>query len=322
MTVSVIIPVFNAEFTIRDALASVAAQTWRDFEVIVVDDASTDRTAEEARKALAGFEHAHLLQLDHNSGPARARNRGIEKATGEWLAFLDGDDRWLPERLAIQLALAQQRPEVPMFCSITVEEVEETPRGSNHTCGAGDGPAIPVRILTLADFRIFNPVVTSTVLVRRSVVQELGGFDETLRGPEDFDLWMRIAARHPIVQIERGLAFYREAAGSLSSDDRTFLPQIMRLIRKAYGPGGVFANCRDGRKARAYHLLSCAWMAANRGAPGRALWLLGRSLAWWPFSFRPALELPWGRTKVLAYIARTLVGGRTAGPMPVRERQA
>ncbi|MGQ9661189.1 MAG: glycosyltransferase family 2 protein [Kiritimatiellia bacterium] len=326
MTVSVIVPAFNAERTIGAALASVAAQTWRDLELIMVDDASTDRTVEVARAALAAFEHAQLVCLKKNSGPARARNCGIARATREWVAFLDGDDEWLPDRLEIQLSLAQKHPEVPMFCSTTVEESEYLPPGKNRFA-LHKGTEVPTRLLRLADFKIVNPVVTSTVLVRKEVVQEFGGFDETLRGPEDFDLWMRIATKYPIVQIERGLAFYREAVGSLSNDDRNFLPQIMRLIEKAYGPQGVFASCGDKQRARAYHLLSCAWMAASRGARARALWLFGRSLACWPFSFRPTLDLPWGRARVLAYFVRKLSVRREASPRQAeatraREQQA
>ncbi|MCX7590745.1 MAG: glycosyltransferase family 2 protein [Kiritimatiellae bacterium] len=305
MSVSVIIPVYNAENTIAEALASVAAQTFRDFEVIVVDDASTDRTAERVSAALGAFGQARMLGLERNSGPARARNLGIKAARGDWLAFLDGDDTWFSRRLEVQMRLVRQRPELVLICGTTVD-YDQNPSSSQHM-SCLDEVEIPVRTLRLEDFRIMNPVATSTVLVRKSAVLEAGGFDENLRGPEDFDLWMRIALHHPVVRIEYPLSFYRQGESSLSTDDRRFLPEIMRLLDKAYGPGGALRGKGPKKRAQAYHLLSCAWMAANRGALARAALLFSRSILYWPFSFKPALCLPWGRSKILVFILRRLL---------------
>jgi len=336
--VSVVVPAYNCVDTIVDALRSVEAQTFRDFEVIIVDDCSTDGTVD---LLLSRYPHYQIIAGKANMGPAVSRNRGVTAAKGEWIAFLDADDAWLPARLEGQIELISRYPEAAMFCGGTLPFGKEFgPTGARRTAAqtaernrAQDraSESVPVqrslgeanqrinestRPIRLEEFAVANPVATSTVLIRKDTFKTVGGFDERFRGPEDYDLWMRTAAKHPVFRSVAPLCRYRQSLRSLSSDDRTFLPEILRVLDKAYGPGGVLRCYPGERKARAYHYLCCSWMAAARGAVGRAYALFCRSLLLWARSFGPYNEVPWGRSKLLVYFAKCLtrrvMGKRTA----------
>ena len=257
--VSVIIPAYKAEHTIAAALDSVLAQAAGSMEVIVVDDASPDAT-------LAGVdawlrEHpggGRLIAMPRNGGPAAARNRGAAEARGEWLAFLDSDDLWLPWRLATQLALAARHPDVDLWCGGTI----------GLDCALPEMPplgGVKFRPVSLDDFLVANPVATTTVLLRREAFRKAGGFDEQFRGPEDYDLWMRVAAAGRLAHLDCPLGRYRSETGSLSMDDRKFLPQVLRVVAKAFGMGGVFHD-RPGLRnmAVAAQYWSASWMAFQR----------------------------------------------------------
>jgi glycosyltransferase involved in cell wall biosynthesis len=313
-TVSVVIPAFNASDTIGEALDSVEAQEFRVLEIIVVDDASTDGTADVAEEWAArvpafaqrlgsgrqGF-RVRVVRLGCNSGPAVARNRGVAEARGEWIAFLDADDAWLPWRLGSQMDMTHKCSDAVAFCGGIVIF------GPGAECVAAKGSdpirrpaAMPVpRRIPLEMLSVYNPIATSTVLVRKDAVDTAGGFDERFRGPEDYDLWLRLAAKHPIVKLDVPLVRYRASASGLSMDDRSFLPQVLGVIEKAYGTGGVLCGHKGKRKAQAYQMLSCSWMAAERGAIVRALSLFLRSLLVWPGSFGLYLHRPWCRVRLI-----------------------
>ena len=261
VNVSVVIPAYKSERTIAAALDSVAAQAVDGVEVIVVDDASPDGTRAVVEAWLRGHPAAaRLITLPQNRGPAAARNRGAAEARGEWLAFLDADDLWLPWRLATQLAMAARYPDVDLWCGDTLDmdcTLPERPPPGGMKC----------RPIVLDDFLGGNPVATTTVLLRRRVFDEAGGFDEQFRGPEDYDLWMRVASAGQLASLDCPLSRYRSEAGSLSMDDRKFLPQVLRVIDKAFGPGGVFSGRPQFRTmAISAQYWSASWMAFQRGA--------------------------------------------------------
>lgn len=295
--ISVIIPAYNSAATVVQALDSVVAQTFSDWEVIVVDDRSTDDTAAIVEAWIRGRnEGSHrgsgpdfhpppstlhprflLLRLEDNAGPAAARNRGIELARGEWLAFLDADDAWLPQRLETQMRFVSNHPEVALLCGLTERLGEEA---SLHPPPATLDPSVPFRLLSLEEFAVHNPVATSTVLVRRSAVNDAGGFDPRFRGPEDYDLWMRIASRYAMAILDMPLALYRHRPGSLSLDERRFLPQVLRVLDKAFGPDGALSGHPElRRRSVANQYWNAAWMAFNRGSRGTALRYLVRAVA-------------------------------------------
>jgi len=298
--ISVVVPAFHAEGTIAAALGSVLGQGAGEIEIIVVDDASTDETVQVARRALSNHPHHRIIELQENRGPAGARNAGVREASGEWIAFLDGDDVWLPWRLRAQQAF--MGGDVGLICGGTVEMGEEAREPAEG--------GVSSRTLALRDFAVRNEVATSTVLVRRQLVIDAGKFDERFRGPEDYDLWIRIAARAKVLKLNCPLVRYRDVPGSLSRDERTFLPQVLRVLDKAYGPDGALHDIPARRRAKAYQHLCAAWMAAERGARGRAWLLFGRSLCYWPGSFKPYLRAPWCRMKLMVGMARGIAAKR------------
>ena len=302
-TVSVVIPAYNAAGSIREALVSVEQQTFRPLEVIVVDDASADDTANILRKEQARY---GLVFLDRNLGPAGARNAGIRKARGEWLAFLDGDDAWLPWRLEEQVKVLAGAPDaVCVSGNVTLLSgpADRFVRPAS-TC--------PVRDVALAEFLDSNPVPTSTALVKRKALDEAGGFDEQFRGPEDIDLWMRIAGRGRLLKMDLPLALYRERPGSLCMNQDRFLPEIVRVYDKAFAPGGALYDLRQWRgRAIAGRYVSAAWSYMVCGRRGRALALLLRSWIIWPRRLKIEQSRPAWRLIMLARIL-TSRGGMSA----------
>lgn len=182
---SVIIPSYNRERELDRALESLAAQSCRDFEVLVCDDGSTDATPEVCRKWSGPLDLQHLP--DRNSGgPARPRNRGVERARGEWLCFLDSDDWWYPRKLERVRTLC---PEADLVCH---DSDAVTAEGRKLRRIRSRRLAQPV----FQDLMLgWNPLVTSATCVRKSVLQQAGAFDEDreLVAVEDFDLWLRLA---------------------------------------------------------------------------------------------------------------------------------
>jgi glycosyltransferase involved in cell wall biosynthesis len=293
--ISVVVPAYKAEGTISEALTSVAAQGFDDLELIVVDDASPDRTAEIVR---AEFPAARLIRLPENRGPAAARNAGIAAARREWVAFLDGDDVWLPWRLAAQCEALQANPDAVLFCGDVVLLGEPTPAAPTP-----DDVRRATRRVALEEFVDDNPVPTSSVLVCAESVRRAGGFDERFRGPEDIDLWMRIAAAGPVVKIERPLVRYRERPGSLCMDQDRFLPHIVAVYDKAFGPGGALQTRRRfRRRAIASRYVSAAWSHLVCGRRWRALGLLLRSWLLWPGRLKIEQRRPEWRLIMLARI--------------------
>ncbi len=292
--VSVIIPAYNSSETIGETLRSLAAQAYREFEVIVVDDGSGDDTAGLVER---DFPEVRLVRQE-NGGPAAARNAGAALARGEWLAFLDADDVWLPWRLAVQMKCVNERPEVEMWCGRTV--------GVNHETHETHEKEVKTFDLPLKAFVYSNPVATSTVLVRRELFAAVGGFDTRFRGPEDYDLWIRLAAKHKVVKIDMPVSRYRETPDGLSQDERKFLPEVLRVIDRAYGDGGELRRFGwvGRRQARAYQFSAMAWNARMAGRGGAAVRLLLRSVMAWPLWF-PYQKYRFGRLRMLWNLGRT-----------------
>jgi len=192
MTYSVVIPAFNAERTLGACLASVAAQTLAPLEVLVVDDRSADGTAGvvhdwQASFAAAGINCKYLAQ-PVNQGPSAARNRGVREASGVFVAFLDADDTWMEDKLAIIDGFAMQS-DASLLCHAYTETAppQANLQGQHRS-----------RSLVLWQLLLKNPAQTSCAVIRR---RPLRVFDETMRHCEDHDLWLRIAESSPVLQL-------------------------------------------------------------------------------------------------------------------------
>ena len=216
--VSVIVPTYNCARLLPRALASVFAQTVAPAEVIVIDDGSTDGT--DFALARSGYRDRVVYLRKPNGGVASARNVGLRAARSEWIAFLDADDEWLPERLERGLRIVAETPDL-RWCSGAF--IEDTRGGGPVTRGF---PAGPARAHLREDCWIddFFAVVerhvlfhTATMLVHRRCFAEAGEFDESLRRREDLDLWVRIAFRSPRIGYSlEPLARYVRREGSLT----------------------------------------------------------------------------------------------------------
>ncbi len=224
MRVSVIIPTYNRAAWVMEAVASVLAQTYRDFELIVVDDGSTDGTL--AALASLGGE-VKILRREERQGVSAARNLGARAAVGDWLAFLDSDDLWLPDKLACQVEYLKANPDL-VIC-----QTEET--------WIRNGVRVnPPEACRKVGGDIFLPslqrclVSPSAVMLHRRLFEEMEGFDENLPAAEDYDLWLRIAWRHPVGLVPEPLVIKRGGhADQLSRQwglDRFRIRALMKLL--------------------------------------------------------------------------------------------
>ena len=195
---SVVVPTFNRAHCLREALASIAGQSFRDFELIVVDDGSQDAT----QTVVERFPEVRYVCLEENSGVSRARNRGIAEARGEFVCFLDSDDLWKKDKLERQMAWMETHPacQVSYTDEIWIRNGVRVNPMKKHAKHSGD------------IFRHCLPrciVSPSSVLMRTSLFEEVGDFDESLPACEDYDLWLRMALRYPFHFIEEKLIVKR-----------------------------------------------------------------------------------------------------------------
>lgn len=191
MNISVVIPTHNRRELLRRALFSVVSQTLPPAEIIVIDDGSTDGTNAMMREEFPGT----VYYRQENSGVGGARNLGIRHATGDWLAFLDSDDEWLPEKLARQTAALTASPE-SRVCHTEELWIRNGVQVNPPKKYAKTGGWIFTQCLPLC---AMSP---STVMIHRSVFDAVGLFDTRLPVCEDYDLWLRITANYPVLLIE------------------------------------------------------------------------------------------------------------------------
>lgn len=194
LSVSVVIPTHDRRSLLPRALDSVRAQTSAPGEVVVVDDGSTDGTTE---MLLRDFPEVTLLEQEQ-SGVSAARNRGIEHCTGEWIAFLDSDDEWYPHKLERQHAALGAHPEA-LICHTDEIWMRRGTRVNPKKKHAKRGGSIFEHCLPLC---CISP---SSALVHRSVFGEVGLFDASLPACEDYDLWLRITCRYPVLYLDEPL---------------------------------------------------------------------------------------------------------------------
>lgn len=280
--VTVIIPTYNRAAFLMEAIESVLAQSYRDYELIVADDGSTDDTA---RRVAAFGDAVHYLRLVHHGWPSVVRNRAVDVARGELIAFLDDDDRWLPEKLEQQILLFEGAS-APGFVFSDVclfsDDVISAPVLAPWQKKSGD-----IFDALLSDCYIYP----STVVVRRHLLQAVGGFDETFAIVEDYDLWLRLAHAAPTGFVDAPLVLLRRHPDEISHHRKeTIARNVIRTLEQtretlSLSPRQQLRLRRS--LARRYTHLGLRLLAAGEPGPARQQFLcalrenplLGR--AWW-----------------------------------------
>ncbi|MBS0375273.1 MAG: glycosyltransferase [Proteobacteria bacterium] len=228
-TVSVVIPAYNAGRYVRAAVESVLAQDYPAIEVIVVDDGSTDDTAEVLRQ----FGDRIRVIRQANAGVAAACNAGARAASGPWLALLDADDEWLPDKLSQQVARCGAFAVSHTDSVCFGEGLErETRRSSFEPPHAGR---------VLPQLLVRNFITKSSVLMRTAAYRAVGGFDESLPGVEDWPLWIALCKDHELGYLPEPVVRYRVHRQSKSMQVRKTLRDHERIIAAAFAPGGAGA---------------------------------------------------------------------------------
>lgn len=206
--VSVIIPTYNCKEYVTIATESVLAQTFKDYELIVVDDGSTDETSQ----VLEQYEDRITYIYQENRERSAARNTGIRASSGEYLAFLDADDTWLPNKLEQQVTILDQDSDIVLtYCqALYIDSCGNPVQYLGKWATLDDQPNIVIADQS-RELILGNAVVGggSTVMVRASLLTAIGLFDETLSYPEDWDLWARLSRQGPFAYIPKPLACYR-----------------------------------------------------------------------------------------------------------------
>jgi glycosyltransferase involved in cell wall biosynthesis len=227
--VSVVIPTFNRAIWLMEALKSVREQSFQDFEIVVADDGSTDGTWERI-KQLQGEDPRVRYVRQENRGPSAARNLGISAARGEFIALLDSDDLWLPEKLARQMAAFDADPSAGVvYCKFAfiTESGEPLER---------DWPRPQVRGDLYVDLMYANVIYgsDSAVVMRTADLRRAGGFDERLHAVEDQDLWRRLSLSHRFVLLDEVLVLVRVHPASIQQNIDAMALGMLRHVTKLF----------------------------------------------------------------------------------------
>jgi glycosyltransferase involved in cell wall biosynthesis len=301
--VTVVIPTYNQAWCIEETIASVFSQTYPNVEIIVVDDASTDDTSvrlEPYRDRIRYLRHRRN-QGKRLGDPAAARNTGIRNAHGEFVAFLDGDDLWEPEKLAIQIDTAHRYPQAGLLIVDGIRFHHEDGRRLRDSLFVDPGDTLPVgEVLTARLYHRFLQgciiETPSQVMVRASVLRSIGGFASLFSS--DYDFYLRVAARYEVALIKRGLIRYRyrpsNCSGPLERQHFRFAPANIAIwkkqLRVAHPDVRPLLDERIGQE-----LICIGQQALHDGLNGNRLWaskylcvLFLRNMRW-----KASLSLLW-----------------------------
>jgi glycosyltransferase involved in cell wall biosynthesis len=299
--VSVIVPAYNSEATIEATIASLLTQTFQDFELIVINDGSTDGTV----RVLEGITDSRLRILHfENGGLATARNRGIAAARGKLLSFIDADDVWTPEKLQDQVNALDANPAAAVAYSWT-DYIDE--RGQFLYPGSRDRPDRQEPEQFYAALFQKNFIESgSNVMVRASALAQVGGFEaEAIAVSEDWDLWLRLALHHTFVLVPKAQILYRVLPQSLSSNFRRQERDTLKVISDALGRSPE--RLQPHYRASLSHLYQYLTFRSLSVGQTRRHALSG--LRFWALAVFYQPQLLVKRTKLMAIaLAKTLLG--------------
>lgn len=274
--VSVVIPAYNYARYLPEAVDSVLAQTYANFEVIVVDDGSTDDT----RAVVERYTDPRVRYVwQQNQGLSAARNTGISEATRELVAFLDADDLWKPEHLAEAVAEFARRGADFALVAATSVRMDEARR------------ELPTRIatqaasreLTAGDILLKTRFMPSSAVVRRVAFAHCGDFDRQLRSSEDRDMWIRLGARYRLAHLSARTVLVRKHGNNMSKHADRMQRAMRTVLERAQEQEIVPAShTAFWRRVWAIFHFQCAWMLYDEGRRGEAVRAMFHSLQSWP----------------------------------------
>ncbi len=241
--ISVIIPCYNSAKYLWTALDSVFTQTYQNFEIIIIDDGSTDGIKEIINILLLKYPHKISYLYQPNQGPSVARNKGIRYSKGEYIAFLDSDDIWLKEKLELQINALNFSKAGLAYTDYFVEELSTGKKNINRCV-----PFSRNKFKKL--FFMQNPVFTSTVLVKSECFKKVGIFDKDLHVAEDWDLWWRLFREYDFVFVPLPLVRQRVRNNSQSSEPEKNLRNDLIFLSKIFSEQGM--NRKKIQKAKTY----------------------------------------------------------------------
>jgi glycosyltransferase involved in cell wall biosynthesis len=277
--VSVVIPTYNYGRYLPETIDSVLGQTYADREIIVIDDGSTDDTAEIIRRY--GDKVIYLAQA--NTGLPATRNRGCAVARGEYFAFLDADDVWLPNKLEVQVRALERNPDIGMVCgSMNRIDIDSRPL-------PGPKPSDPPGETTI-EMLERGTALPSTWMIRRSCFEGVGGFDEQLTSMEDYEFALRVAMHCKVACLPEVLVNYRVHSDSLSNYTELMVLGYLQVFEKLLREWDDPAMKRIMRRSQAQYRYRMAKIRFHAGETGSARRLIVQALAG-----APTLAWPHGK---------------------------
>ncbi len=260
--VSVVVPCFNRETTVRDAVESVLSQSYDQIEVIAVDDSSTDGTV----AVLESIDDPRLRIL-HNTGPqgpSQARNCGIRSATAPWIAFQDSDDIWLPGKLERQMNYVKGTPFVAIYCGMLIKSDARPETPIISRCPASKTSPLEGNILPSLVHESY--VSTQMLVVQRNILNQIRGFDEAMTALEDWELMLRVASLGPVAFIDEDLVVQRMSENSITHSTQRRLTAQEYILKKHK----KLLECYPGALAHHHHRIAGGHRINRHYAPAAA----------------------------------------------------
>ena len=285
------IPAYNRRSYIRESLDSIFAQTFRDFEVIVVDDGSTDGTEE----VLASYADRIQLLRQDNRGPSAARNLGVRHARGRWIAFQDSDDLSTPDHLEFLFGFVERNPDYGMVFA-NGGYLKGPEHGRETIVPRNRSRRVAAKGVTLRDLFEEGIFRVQTSLIAKSALEAVGGFDESICIGEDMDLAMRIWMRYPVAYLDKVVFLYRRHAGNLVGNNELRLLEnirvIEKLVRESPRAREIVGPARIARRIayRYYRLAKSYW---KRGEREKARAAIRQAVSLRPLSLKYRLYRLW-----------------------------
>lgn len=246
-TISVVIPIYNGEKTIKETIISVLNQTFADFELIIINDGSDDATLE----IVQNIKDPRIQVFSYaNAGLSASRNRGVAKAKGEFISFIDADDLWTPNKLELQLKALQDHPQAAVAYSWTdwIDQSGQFLRAGGHITVNGNA----YEKLLIRDFIESG----SNTLIRKQALDEVGGFDPSVTPPEDWDMWLRLAEKYEFITVEEPQVLYRISPNSASFDVEKMEAGSLKVIERVFTQSPELAHLKQATLASRYNYLT------------------------------------------------------------------